>query len=116
MRTDFLILFNMFVGCERSDAHKLLDSFQHLLNTPELDSRFHKDFIVASQRISANCGLYPFPYVFKNVAQINQSDKSCSQSSTFNCDLASVLLTACQLLISPKSTCFPSLILAQETS
>ncbi|KAG6905534.1 hypothetical protein DXG01_002185, partial [Tephrocybe rancida] len=62
-------LYRKLVGCQLSDAQRLLDSFQQLLDSSDLDQRFRKSLSVATQRISAKSGFYPACYELKDVAQ-----------------------------------------------
>ncbi|KAG6818581.1 hypothetical protein H0H93_003796 [Arthromyces matolae] len=64
--------YRRLLGCQASDAQRLLDSFQWLLDVQDLDWDFRKKLIVATQRISARSGLYPACYVLKDVEQIGQ--------------------------------------------
>ncbi|KAG6908244.1 hypothetical protein DXG01_005578, partial [Tephrocybe rancida] len=62
-------LYRKLVGCQLSDAQRLLDSFQQLLDSSDLNPRFRKSLSVATQRISAKSGSYPACYELKDVAQ-----------------------------------------------
>ncbi|KAG6818414.1 hypothetical protein H0H93_005163, partial [Arthromyces matolae] len=64
--------YRRLLGSQASDAQRLLDSFQWLLDVQDLDWNFRKKLIVATQRISARSGLYPACYVLKDVEQIGQ--------------------------------------------
>ncbi|KAG6916775.1 hypothetical protein DXG01_005357 [Tephrocybe rancida] len=60
------------MGCQASDAQRLLDSFQQLLDRTDLDLPFRKDLIIATQRLSAKTGLFPTCYKLKNVTRIGK--------------------------------------------
>ncbi|KAG6912487.1 hypothetical protein DXG01_014258, partial [Tephrocybe rancida] len=62
-------LYRKLVGCQQSDAQRLLDSFQQLLDSSHLDPHFRKSLSVATHRISARSGLYPACYELKDVVQ-----------------------------------------------
>ncbi|KAG6811002.1 hypothetical protein H0H92_009379, partial [Tricholoma furcatifolium] len=64
-------LHKHLVDCDKSqsDALLLLDSFQKLLDTAELDTPFRKNLIVATQRISTRFGIFPASYELKDVVQ-----------------------------------------------
>ncbi|KAG6808327.1 hypothetical protein H0H92_004518, partial [Tricholoma furcatifolium] len=55
------------VKCNASNARRLLDSFQQILDTPDLNPSFRKRLIVAIQRIATTSGLYPTCYELKDV-------------------------------------------------
>ncbi|KAG5350239.1 hypothetical protein C0989_012012, partial [Termitomyces sp. Mn162] len=65
-------LYRRLLECQPSDAQKLLDSFQRLLDMPGLGLRFRKNLIVATQRISSRSGLYPACYELKDVVQTEE--------------------------------------------
>ncbi|KAG6898881.1 hypothetical protein C0993_003246 [Termitomyces sp. T159_Od127] len=60
------------VSCKASDAQRLLDTFQQLLDSPEIDSKFRRELIVAMQTISTKSGLHPTCYELKGVEQTSQ--------------------------------------------
>ncbi|KAG6843375.1 hypothetical protein H0H87_005296 [Tephrocybe sp. NHM501043] len=62
--------YRRLVNCEPSDAQKLLDSFQRLLDEPILDLAFRRNLIVAMQRLSVKSGLYPTCHELKDVTPI----------------------------------------------
>ncbi|KAG6824397.1 hypothetical protein H0H92_006974 [Tricholoma furcatifolium] len=67
-------IYRRLVACWQRprDAQILLDSFQRLLNMPDLDTSFRNKLIVATQRISIRSGLYPTSYELKDVVQVSQ--------------------------------------------
>ncbi|KNZ78276.1 putative serine/threonine-protein kinase [Termitomyces sp. J132] len=65
-------LYRRLLECQPSDAQKLLDSFQRLLDMPGLGLRFRKNLTVATQRISSRSGLYPACYELKDVVQTEE--------------------------------------------
>ncbi|KAG6817144.1 hypothetical protein H0H87_012105 [Tephrocybe sp. NHM501043] len=66
-------LYKKLLKCNFSDAQRLLDSFQQLLDLDSpLDPHFLKDLTVATQRIAAESGLYPTCYELKDVVQLGQ--------------------------------------------
>ncbi|KAG6843568.1 hypothetical protein H0H87_003086 [Tephrocybe sp. NHM501043] len=62
--------YRRLVNCEPADAQKLLDSFQRLLDEPNLDLAFRRNLIVATQRLSVKSGLYPACHELKDVTPI----------------------------------------------
>ncbi|KAG6908521.1 hypothetical protein DXG01_004373 [Tephrocybe rancida] len=64
-------LCKRLVTCQAA-AQKLLDSFQLLLDRPELEPQFRRDLIIATQRVSANSGLHPTCYTLEGVDEIGQ--------------------------------------------
>ncbi|KAG6809940.1 hypothetical protein H0H92_014006 [Tricholoma furcatifolium] len=65
-------LYRRLVACQASDAQKLLDSFQLILDIPNLDPTSRKKLIVATQRLSTRSGLYPACYELRDVAHDSQ--------------------------------------------
>ncbi|KAG6817146.1 hypothetical protein H0H87_012107 [Tephrocybe sp. NHM501043] len=65
-------LYRALVGCKKADAQRLLDSFQQLLDSPDLDPCFRKNLSIATYRISARSGLYPACYELKDVLQLSE--------------------------------------------
>ncbi|KAF8064400.1 kinase-like domain-containing protein [Lyophyllum atratum] len=65
-------LYKKLLAFRGSEAQQLLDSFQWLLDTPELDSVSRRNLIVATQRLSTKSGLYPACYQLKDVVQESQ--------------------------------------------
>ncbi|KAG6905535.1 hypothetical protein DXG01_002186 [Tephrocybe rancida] len=62
-------LYKKLVGCQSSGAQRLLDSFQQLLDSPDLTHHFRKSLSVAMHRLAARSGLYPACYELKDVVQ-----------------------------------------------
>ncbi|KAG6908621.1 hypothetical protein DXG01_003946 [Tephrocybe rancida] len=69
-------LYRRLVGSKTSDAQRLLDSFQQILDIPGVHMSFRKRLIVATQRISAKSGLYPTCYELKDVVQDGEYPES----------------------------------------
>ncbi|KAG5353082.1 hypothetical protein C0989_010464 [Termitomyces sp. Mn162] len=63
-------LYRQLLHFKNSDAQALLDTFQSLLDVPELDTQFRRLLIVATQRLSEHSGLYPVCYRLKGVEQV----------------------------------------------
>ncbi|KAG6825920.1 hypothetical protein H0H87_008437 [Tephrocybe sp. NHM501043] len=68
-------LYRQLVAFRLDEAQKLLDSFQRLLDEPDLnvDLAFRKALIVAMQRLSARSGLYPSCYELTGISPIGDS-------------------------------------------
>ncbi|KAG6847270.1 hypothetical protein H0H93_009148, partial [Arthromyces matolae] len=64
--------YRRLLACRESDAQRLLDSFQWLLDVQDLNWKFRNALIVATQRLSARSHLYPACYEFKDVEQTGQ--------------------------------------------
>ncbi|KAG6855863.1 hypothetical protein H0H87_009898 [Tephrocybe sp. NHM501043] len=62
--------YRRLLACEPPDAQKLLDTFQRLLDEPNLDLAFRRNLIVATQRLSVKSGLYPACHELKGVTTI----------------------------------------------
>ncbi|KAG6908624.1 hypothetical protein DXG01_003949 [Tephrocybe rancida] len=69
-------LYRRLVGCKTSDAQRLLDSFQQVLDIPGIHLSLRERFIVAIQQISARSGLYPTCYELKDVVQDGEHPQS----------------------------------------
>ncbi|KAF8074155.1 kinase-like domain-containing protein [Lyophyllum atratum] len=65
-------LYKELVGCQNDNAQKLLDLFQWLLDTPDLDIWFRRSLIVATQRLAATSGRYPMCYELKGIVADNE--------------------------------------------
>ncbi|GLB42987.1 putative cysteine protease [Lyophyllum shimeji] len=65
-------LYRRLLKSRGSIAQDLLDLFQWVLDIPQLDRRFRRSLIVATQRLSAKSGLYPVCYVLEGVVQGGQ--------------------------------------------
>ncbi|KAF8071537.1 armadillo-type protein [Lyophyllum atratum] len=62
-----VIQYKRLLAHRGSDAQRLLDSFQWILDLPALDKGFKRRLIVATQRLSRASGLYPTCYILKDV-------------------------------------------------
>ncbi|KAG6872450.1 hypothetical protein C0995_009707 [Termitomyces sp. Mi166 len=62
--------YKKLLECSETDAQRLLDSFQILLDTPGLSSKFKRNLIVATQRLSRHSGLYPKCYNLQDVEMV----------------------------------------------
>ncbi|KAG6907606.1 hypothetical protein DXG01_008224 [Tephrocybe rancida] len=67
-----VVLYKKLLRCKGEEAQKVLDTFQQLLDLPELDTRLRHDLVVASQRLSKESGLYPVCYELMDVVQEGQ--------------------------------------------
>ncbi|KAG6907312.1 hypothetical protein DXG01_009431 [Tephrocybe rancida] len=65
-------LCKRLVQCQASDAQRLLDIFQQLLDWPELDLQFRRGLIIATQRVSSRLELSPTCYKLDDVVQIGE--------------------------------------------
>ncbi|KAG6915881.1 hypothetical protein DXG01_009418 [Tephrocybe rancida] len=65
-------LFKRLIGCRRSDAQLLLDSFQQLLDRADLDLSCRKNLIISTQRLSSKTGLSPTCYKLRKVKQVGK--------------------------------------------
>ncbi|KAG6847736.1 hypothetical protein H0H93_006259 [Arthromyces matolae] len=68
---DNTVQYKRLVGCQPPHTQPILDSFQLILDIPDLDWDFRKKLIVATQRISATSGLYPTCYDLRGVEEIS---------------------------------------------
>ncbi|KAG5335134.1 hypothetical protein C0989_002325 [Termitomyces sp. Mn162] len=64
-------LYRQLVHSESSDAQALLDTFQSLLDTPDLDAQLRRSLIIATRRLSERSKLYPVCYTLKDITQID---------------------------------------------
>ncbi|KAG6824620.1 hypothetical protein H0H92_006320, partial [Tricholoma furcatifolium] len=62
-------LYKRLLECSTSDAQRLLNSFQRLLDVPNLDATFRAILIAATSRISTRSGLFPTSYELQGVVQ-----------------------------------------------
>ncbi|KAG6907607.1 hypothetical protein DXG01_008225 [Tephrocybe rancida] len=65
-------LYKKLLRCKGEEAQKVLDTFQQLLDLPELDTRLRRNLVVASQRLSKKSGLYPVCYELTDVVPEGQ--------------------------------------------
>ncbi|KAG5353081.1 hypothetical protein C0989_010463 [Termitomyces sp. Mn162] len=63
-------LYQQLVCFKGSDAQALLDTFQLLLDTPQLDTQLRRSLVAATQRLSRKSGRYPICYELKGVKQV----------------------------------------------
>ncbi|KAG6917745.1 hypothetical protein DXG01_001283 [Tephrocybe rancida] len=65
-----VILYKKLIECHDTAAQKLLDTFQTLLDTAGLSSKFKGNLIVATQRLSRRTGLYPKCYNLEDIEMV----------------------------------------------
>ncbi|KAG6915350.1 hypothetical protein DXG01_012024 [Tephrocybe rancida] len=64
--------YKELLTCEKAEAQGLLDTFQWLLDRPELDITFRRHLVVATQRLAKRSNLYPTCYELRNIVQDGQ--------------------------------------------
>ncbi|KAG6856717.1 hypothetical protein H0H87_001506 [Tephrocybe sp. NHM501043] len=67
-----LAMYKMLLSYKGIEAQQLLDTFQWLLDLPQIDTAFQRNLVVASQRLSKKSGLYPVCYELNDVVQEGQ--------------------------------------------
>ncbi|KAH0590098.1 hypothetical protein H2248_000273 [Termitomyces sp. 'cryptogamus'] len=65
-------LYKDLLRCKEAEAQKLLDTFQWLLDKPELDVPFRRHLVVATQRLAKRSQLYPACYELQDIIQDNR--------------------------------------------
>ncbi|KAG6828686.1 hypothetical protein H0H87_001265, partial [Tephrocybe sp. NHM501043] len=67
---DDLSRYKKLLECQDAHAQRLLDTFQTLLDTPGLSSKFKRNLLVATQRLSRSAGLYPKCYDLEDIEMV----------------------------------------------
>ncbi|KAG6864765.1 hypothetical protein C0991_007291, partial [Blastosporella zonata] len=62
--------YKRLLECQDAEAQKLIDAFQTLLDTPGLSSKFKRNLLVATQRLSRRAGLYPKCYNLEDIEMV----------------------------------------------
>ncbi|RDB18407.1 Serine/threonine-protein kinase STY8 [Hypsizygus marmoreus] len=63
--------YKRLLSCRGHRAQQLLDVFQTILDTPQLDPGFRRNLVVAMQRLSRRAGLYPTCYTLAGVELVD---------------------------------------------